>query len=266
MRKSTQYILNNIKHTPQIAIVLGSGFSDLYKSLENIIEIKYSDIPDFLQTTIPGHKGSMFFGQLMGKECVMLGGRFHYYEGHDPRDITEYINILYELGVQRLLLTNAAGGISSDLRPGDLMVIDDHINFAGVNPLIGANDDTIGPRFLDMSDAYNKEFRNLIHEAADSIGMLLKSGVYIMYSGPNFETPAEIKMFGLMGADAVGMSTVPETIAAHHCGIKVGAISCITNFAAGIGEGKLSHEDVLDVGKMTKEKFKTLIIKIVELI
>lgn len=266
MEKSTQYIIDRISNTPKIAIVLGSGLSDLTNVLENSIEIKYSEIPGFLQTSIEGHKGSMFFGKLKGKDCVILGGRFHFYEGHNPNEITGYIKILKELGVDKLLLTNAAGGINSDFRPGDLMVIHDHINFAGVNPLIGTNDDSLGPRFLDMSEAYNKEFRDVIHEAANNIGILLKSGVYIMYSGPNFETPAEIKMFSLMGADAVGMSTVPETLAAHHCGIKVGAISCITNLAAGISGEKLSHAEVLEAGQKVKDKFKTLILKIIELL
>lgn len=266
MNNSTQYIMNKTDMKPKIAIVLGSGLSDLTTVMQDSVEIDYNDIPGFLKTTVKGHHGKMYIGKLKEKQCIMLAGRFHFYEGHKSSDITGYVRMLKDLGVEKLLLTNAAGGINKDFIPGDLMVIEDHINFANVNPLIGPNDDNLGPRFFDMSDAYNKEIRNIIHEAADNCGILLKSGIYVMYTGPNFETPAEIKMFRIMGADAVGMSTVPEVIAANHCGIKVAAISCITNLAAGISKEKLSHEEVMETGKMVKDKFKTLILHILELL
>jgi purine-nucleoside phosphorylase len=266
MTSSTKYIMEQISIKPKIAIVLGSGLSELSSLMEDAVEIPYSQIPEFLHTTVAGHQGKMFFGKLLGKECVILAGRFHYYEGYKANEITGYIRVLKELGIEKLLLTNAAGGINKDFIPGDLMVIEDHINYANVNPLIGPNDDSIGPRFFDMSDAYSKEMRDIIHEAAANSGILIKSGVYVMFSGPNFETPAEIRMFSMMGADAVGMSTVPEVIAANHCGIKVAGISCITNLAAGISEQKLNHEEVIETGHRVKDKFKTLILNIMELL
>lgn len=266
MTNSTKYIMEKIDIKPKIAIVLGSGLSELSTAMEDAIEIPYSEIPGFLQTTVAGHQGKMYFGKLLGKECVILAGRFHYYEGYKASEITGYIKVLKEIGIEKLLLTNAAGGINRDFIPGDLMVIEDHINYANVNPLIGPNDDSFGPRFFDMSDAYSKEIRDIIHEAATNSGILIKSGVYIMYTGPNFETPAEIRMFAMMGADAVGMSTVPEVIAANHCGIKVAGISCITNLAAGISQEKLSHNEVMETGQRVKDKFKTLILNIIEML
>ena len=196
----------------------------------------------------------------------MLAGRFHFYEGHTAKEVASYVSVLKELGVEILILTNAAGGINDEFIPGDLMIVDDHINFANVNPMIGPNDDSLGPRFFDMSDAYSKRLRGIMHEAADSCGIFIKSGVYLMCTGPSFETPAEIRMFKTLGADAVGMSTVPEVIAANHCGMEVAAISCITNKAAGLSERKLSHEEVMETGKMVNEKFKALIKQIIELL
>ncbi len=233
---------------------------------QKLLEIDYSDIPGFLKTTIKGHMGKLYIGILNGKEVYMLSGRFHFYEGYSAKEIVSYITTLKELGVEKLILTNAAGGINKDFIPGDLMVVDDHINFANINPMIGENDDRIGPRFFDMSEAYSKYLREKIHEAADNCGILIKSGVYLMCTGPSFETPAEIRMFERMGADAVGMSTVPEVIAANHCGMEVAAISCITNKAAGLSENKLSHEEVVETGRKVNEKFKALISHIIELI
>ncbi len=260
------FIKSKTNLSPKIALVLGSGLSELTEVLTDAVSINYSEIPGFLKTTVPGHKGQLFIGKLNGREVYMLAGRFHFYEGHSAKEITSYVPLLKSLGVEKLLLTNAAGGINPDFLPGDLMVIDDHINFAGVNPMIGPNDDSLGPRFFDMSDAYSNKMRNIIHEAAESCGMLLQSGVYAMYSGPSFETPAEIRMLSVLGADAVGMSTVPEVIAANHCGIEVAGISCITNKAAGLSETKLSHEEVMETGQMVKDKFKTLVTHIVELL
>ena len=265
MNKSAEYIKSKSPLNPKIAIVLGSGLSELTETMEDTVMIDYSDIPNFLKTSVPGHKGQLFAGKLNGKEVYMLAGRFHFYEGHSAKEITSYIPVLKDLGVEKLLLTNAAGGINKDFVPGDLMVIDDHINFANVNPMIGPNDEAIGPRFFDMSEAYSPKLRNTIHEAANECGMLLQSGVYLMCTGPSFETPAEIRMFSMIGADAVGMSTVPEVIAANHCGLEVAAISCITNKAAGISETKLSHEEVMETGQKVKDKFKTLIMHIVKL-
>ncbi len=263
---SAEYIRSKSNLSPKIALVLGSGLSELTEVLTEAVALDYSDIPGFLNTSVKGHKGQLFIGKLNGKQVYVMAGRFHFYEGHSAKEITAYIPVLKALGVEKLLLTNAAGGINPDFIPGDLMVIDDHINFAGVNPMIGPNDDSLGPRFFDMSEAYSPNMRNLIHEAADSCGMLLQSGIYAMYSGPSFETPAEIRMLGILGADAVGMSTVPEVIAANHCGIEVAGISCITNKAAGLSENKLSHEEVMEAGLKVKDKFKTLVSHIVELL
>ena len=264
--KSAEYILGKTELRPKIAIVLGSGLNGLTEVLSDVCEISYNDIPSFLSTNVPGHKGALYIGRLSGKEVYMMAGRFHYYEGHSAKEITSYISVLKKLGVEKLLLTNAAGGINQDFIPGDLMVIDDHINFANVNPMIGENDNQLGPRFFDMSDAYSKNLRNTIHEAADSCGIMVKSGIYIMYRGPSFETPAEIRMFKMLGADAVGMSTVPEVIAANHCGMEVAAVSCITNKAAGLSDVKLSHDEVMETGRMAKDRFEALMIKTIELI
>jgi purine-nucleoside phosphorylase len=266
MNKSAEFIKSKISLSPDIAIVLGSGLSDLADALTESVEISYNDIPGFLKTSVTGHRGKLYIGNLNGKPVYMLAGRFHYYEGHTGKEITSYIPILKALGVSTLILTNAAGGINPDFIPGDLMVIDDHINYANVNPMIGPNDESLGPRFFDMSEAYSKRLRGIIHDAAASCGILLKSGIYIMYSGPSFETPAEIRMFGMMGADAVGMSTVPEVIAANHCGIEVAGISCITNKAAGLSDTKLSHQEVMETGKKVNEKFKALIMHIMEML
>lgn len=266
MNKSAEYINDKTNLRPKIAVVLGSGLSGLTKVLKECIEIPYEDIPGFLKTSVKGHNGTLYIGKIESKEIYILAGRFHYYEGHSAKEITSYISVLKELGVEKLILTNAAGGINKEFIIGDLMVVDDHINFANVNPLIGPNDDSLGPRFFDMSDAYSKNLRNLIHEAANKCGILLKSGVYIMYRGPNFETPAEIRMFSIMGADAVGMSTVPEVIAANHCGIEVAAISCITNKAAGMSDTKLNHEEVMLTGQMVGNKFKALLVCILDLL
>ncbi len=267
MHCSTEYILSKIENKPELAFVLGSGLGDIAKLYENPVTIPYDEIPGFVKTTVEGHEGKMMFGDLMGKPCVILSGRFHFYEGHAPKDIVQPIRTLKELGVKKLLLTNAAGGINFGYAPGDLMIIEDHINFAGVNPLIGPNDDNIGPRFFDMSDAYSKCMRKVIQDAADQTGTEIHSGVYAMYSGPSFETPAEIRMLRTIGTDAVGMSTVPEVIAANHCSLEVAAISCITNMAAGmIRDAKLNHEEVMETGRMVKDKMTKLILKIIELL
>jgi len=266
MNKSAKFIKDKSTLNPKIAIVLGSGLSSLTQALTESVEIDYNDIPGFLKTSVKGHSSKLYVGMLSTKEVYMLAGRFHYYEGHTAKEITSYVSVLKELGVDILILTNAAGGINEDFVPGDLMVIIDHINFANVNPMIGPNDDKLGPRFFDMSEAYSKRLRRIIHEAADNSGILIKSGIYIMYTGPSFETPAEIRMFGNMGADAVGMSTVPEVIAANHCGMEVAAISCITNKAAGLSDGRLSHEEVIETGKKVNEKFKALIMNIFKLL
>jgi len=266
MNESAEFIKNRVSIEPELAIVLGSGLGEISGLLENAVQIPYEDIPGFSTTTVPGHSGKMFAGLLKNKQCLILSGRFHYYEGYSLKEITQPIRTMKGLGIKKLLLTNAAGAVNENFKPGDLMVITDHINFAGMNPLIGKNDDSLGPRFFDMSNAYSKNFRALIHEAAGLAGIPLKDGVYAMFSGPSFETPAEIRMARTIGADAVGMSTVPEVIAANHCGIETAAISCITNMAAGILDAPITHQEVMEMGELVRDKFKSLILKIIDLI
>jgi purine-nucleoside phosphorylase len=215
-------------------------------------------------STVKGHAGQFVCGNLNGKNVIMMQGRFHYYEGNSMELLALPVYIMKNLGVNKLIVTNAAGGINKSFVPGDLMIINDHINLTFNNPLIGKNDEKIGPRFPDMSVSYDKELIILAKEisAAHEIGV--KEGVYLMMTGPNYETPAEIRMARILGGDAVGMSTVPEVIAARHCNIKVLGISCITNMAAGITDKPLNHAEVIKTSNMVKDKFKTFVINIVE--
>ncbi|TQQ85855.1 purine-nucleoside phosphorylase [Peptacetobacter hominis] len=263
IKKAAEYIKEKIDVTPEIGLILGSGLGVIADKVENPISIKYSDIPGFPESTVKGHAGELVAGKYMGKNVIVMKGRFHFYEGHSQRLIAMPVRVMKELGVETLIVTNAAGGVNRDFKAGNLMLIKDHINFSGSNPLIGENDDKIGPRFPDMSDAYNSEYRKTVKNIAERIGMDLKEGVYMFFSGPNYETPAEVKMAGIMGADAVGMSTVPEVITAVHCGIKVIGISCISNMAAGILDEKLNHEDVIEVTNRIKSDFINLVSEIV---
>jgi len=248
---------------PDIAIVLGSGLGGFAKSV-NGVQIPYSDIPGFKTSTVEGHKGSLLFGEISGKKIVVMQGRIHLYEGYSPFDITYPIKIFKKLGVKTLILTNAAGSLKKDMPPSSLMLIKDHINFTARNPLTGKNDDTLGQRFPDMSDIYTKELRNLVWECAKNLDIKLREGVYLMTTGPSYETPAEVKMFALMGADAVGMSTVPEAIVSNYTGMKTIGISLITNYAAGISDTKLDHNEVLDMGNIAAQKFTTLLYAVIE--
>jgi inosine/guanosine/xanthosine phosphorylase family protein len=231
---------------PRTALVLGSGLGPFADKVTNAHDVSYRDIPGFPVPTVVGHSGMLRIGQVSGCPLAVLQGRFHTYEGHPPQEIAVPIRILRRLGVERLFLTNAAGSLRAERPAGTLMVIEDHINFAGLNPLIGPNDEKVGPRFPDMSHAYDPELRARLHAAAKEAGVALTSGVYVFVSGPNFETPAEIRMFGKMGADAVGMSTVPETLAAVHCGMKVVGVSVVTNLAAGLSAVPLTHRETLE--------------------
>lgn len=244
---------------PEIGLVLGSGLGDLADSYAEI-SIPYSKIPGFAASTVEGHKGQLVFGNISGRKVVMMQGRNHYYEGYSMQEITYPIKVMKELGVKTVILTNAAGAINKSFRPGDLMVITDHINFMGTNPLIGPNDERFGPRFPDMSDIYNKNLVKIVDAAGRLLKLDLKHGVYFASSGPSYETPAEIKMARFMGADAAGMSTVPEAIVANYCGMNVIGISCISNFASGISTKKLSHDEVIETTNKVKTKFKELIL------
>ena len=253
------YIQEQTQLRPKIALVLGSGLGDYADTLEDAIKIPFSQIPNFPVPTIAGHQGAMVFGKKRGLEVVVLQGRIHYYEGLPQQEITLPIRVLAALGVTTLVLTNACGGVNLSFRPGDLMLISDHINFSGSCPLIGPNLDEFGPRFPDMSDLYTKSLRQTVKQAAKEAGIELQEGVYAMYPGPNYETPAEIRMFRTLGADTVGMSTVPEALVAGHCGMQVMGISCITNMAAGVLPVKLSHAEVIETADRVHDTFQKLI-------
>ncbi|MCK1249557.1 purine-nucleoside phosphorylase [Streptococcus uberis] len=241
---------------PEFGLILGSGLGELAEEIENAVVIDYADIPNWGQSTVVGHAGKLVYGELSGRKVLALQGRFHFYEGNSIEVVTFPVRVMKALGCQGLVVTNAAGGIGYG--PGTLMTITDHINFTGQNPLIGENLDDFGPRFPDMSDAYTAAYRQIANQVANRLGIKLEGGVYIGVTGPTYETPAEIRAFKTMGADAVGMSTVPEVIVAAHSGMKVLGISAITNFAAGF-QSELNHEEVVEVTQGIKENFKTLI-------
>ena len=253
------YIQEKTSLRPKIGLVLGSGLGDYADTLEDMVKIPFAQIPNFPVPTIAGHQGAMVFGRKRGQEVVVLQGRIHYYEGLPQQEITLPIRVLAALGVKTLVLTNACGGVNLSFSPGDLMLISDHINFSGASPLIGPNLDAFGPRFPDMSDLYTKSLRKAVKQAAEEAGIGLQEGVYAMYSGPNYETPAEIRMFRTLGADAVGMSTVPEALVAGHCGMQVMGVSCITNMAAGVLPVKLSHAEVIETADRVHDLFQKLI-------
>lgn len=257
--------LNNITQNfePEIAIILGSGLGDFADSFGGI-RVAYSDIPNFSVSNVIGHKSQLIFAEIFGKKVVMMQGRFHYYEGYSINQIVYPISVFKKLGVKKIIITNAAGGVNSAFNAGDLMLITDHINLMGTNPLIGKNCDDLGVRFPDMSNVYASELRELAQECACKLGITLQEGVYVANSGPNYETPAEVRMLQVIGADAVGMSTVPEAMFANYCGIKVLGISCITNLAAGLSDKKLSHDEVVETANIIKDKFKQLLSEILK--
>ena len=256
---AADYVVSRVPFRPAVALILGSGLGDYADTLEDSVRIPYSEIPNFPQPTVEGHCGAFVFGKKEGKEVVVAQGRVHYYEGLPMQEITLPVRVLAALGVKSLVLTNAAGGVNLSYKPGTLMLIADHINFSGVNPLIGPNLDKFGPRFPDMSDLYTKSLRDAIRENAAAGGIPLAEGVYLMCSGPNYETPAEIRAFRTLGADAVGMSTVPEALVAGHSGMQVVGVSCITNMAAGVLPVKLSHAEVMETAARVHDLFHKLV-------
>lgn len=245
------------------AIVLGSGLGDFAEEMEHVKEIAYEDLPGFPRPTVAGHAGKMLLGDLSGKKVLLLCGRFHSYEGHPMGDVILPVRVLKRLGVKNLILTNAAGGVNEGFHPGMLMLISDFINLSGKNPLTGPNLDAFGPRFPDMCGAYDEGLQALALACAERAGVELKAGVYCWMNGPSYETPAEIRMTRVLGADAVGMSTVPETIAARHCGMKVLGVSCITNMAAGILKQPIFHEEVVETSRRARGAFAALLKEIV---
>lgn len=253
------YLTDKLLENPRIGIILGSGLSGIAEGLENKKVFQYSEIPEFPVSTAPGHKGELIFGKLGKNEVVLMNGRFHYYEGYDMKTVTFPIRVMQLMGVEYLFITNAAGGLNPDFEIGVPMLIKDHINMIGDNPLIGTNIEEWGPRFPDMSDAYQIELRKLVLETAREIGEPLYEGIYVSVSGPNFETPAELKMFRHMGGDAIGMSSVPEALCAAHGGIKIVGLSAITDKAVGEDLQPLTAEEVLEVANKTGKKMSALI-------
>ena len=261
--ETVAYIQTRLPFTPEIGIILGSGLGDLASAVENPIFLDYGTIPHFPLSTAPGHKGRFVAGFLAHKPVICMQGRFHYYEGYTMEQVIYPVRVLKRLGVQTLILTNAAGGICQDFSVGDLMLIEDHINVMGTNPLIGRNDPSFGPRFCDMTYAYTPKLRALAEQTAAALNIPLQHGVYLACTGPSFETPAEIHAFRTLGADAVGMSTVPEVIAASHCQMNVLAISMITNMAAGVLDQPLSGDEVIEIGNLRSRDMQRLISEIV---
>ena len=243
----------------EVGLILGSGLSDSMTSLRVDHTLPYTDIPGFPTTTVPGHHGEWVSGDLHGKRVAVMRGRFHYYEGYDIADVVLPVRVMRRLGIKTLIVTNAAGGVNTSFTPGNLMLIRDTINYSGVNPLIGENLDAFGPRFPDMSRQFDPALCDVARACAKKQGLPLQEGVYMWFSGPSFETPAEIRMARTLGADAVGMSTVPEVIVARHAGMRVLGFSCITNMAAGILDQPLNHEEVLETGNRVRASFSELI-------
>lgn len=259
MELTVNYIREKIKDfVPEIGIILGSGLGDFADDFDSVV-IPYNEIPGFEKSQVQGHKGQLVFAEVNGKKVVMMQGRYHFYEGYSMQTVTYPIKVMKKLGVKILIITNAAGAVSGDFNPGDLMFITDHINFMGTNPLIGKNDDTLGTRFPDMSQIYSEELIEQAVEIAEELGINYQKGVYVATTGPSYETPAEIKMYRMLGGNAVGMSTAPEAIVANYCGLKVLGISCLTNYASGVSDCPLNHQEVIDTANMVKESFKNLL-------
>jgi len=263
MQATINYLDSKIKDfIPEIAIILGSGLGSFCDGLEGI-SIKYSDIPNFGHSSVEGHKGELLFTQIHNKNCIIMQGRFHFYEGN-PMDVLTYpIKVFKKMGVKTLIITNAAGAINPDFNVGDVMMISDHINFMGTNPLIGKNDETLGVRFPDMSDVYTKTLQKTAETCAQKLNIDLKKGIYLATTGPSYETKAEIKAYRLLGADVVGMSSVPEAIVASYLKMNVLGFSLITNHAAGVTDKKLSHNEVLEIGKTSGLKLGRLIKEVI---
>lgn len=264
MLEAQTYINEKLTDQPTIGLILGSGLGVLADEITDAVAIPYADIPHFPVSTVSGHKGQLVIGNLEGKTVIAMQGRFHFYEGYTMEQVTFPVLVMKELGITQLFVTNAAGGINEAFQPGDLMLIDDHINNMGENPLIGPNDDQIGDRFPDMSQAYDKELLFQAKESAKLLELNVQTGVYVGNTGPSYETGAEVRMLRILGGDAVGMSTVPEVIVANHAGLKVLGISCISNMAAGILDQPLDHQEVIETTSRVKKDFLTFVKEIIK--
>jgi purine-nucleoside phosphorylase len=257
--RAAEYLRRRVSEMPTIAIVLGSGLGGFTRSLHGSLTIAYREIPHWPASAVVGHAGNLVFGSISGRRVAVLSGRAHFYEGHPMSVVTFATRVMGRLGVRTLVLTNAAGGINLEFKPGSLMVIDDHINLIGTNPLVGPNDDRFGARFPDMTEVYSRRLRQAADEAAKARGVAVTHGVYVALHGPSYETPAEIRYLRGIGADAVGMSTVPEAIVGRHMGMEVLGISCITNAAAGVLPQPLAHDEVMEVARRVADKFSNLL-------
>ncbi|MGE7998476.1 purine-nucleoside phosphorylase [Lysinibacillus sp. NPDC093190] len=257
--ETRDFIMSQTDYRPTIGLILGSGLGALADEIVNPYKIPYSEIPHFAKSNAIGHANELIIGELMGQTVVAMKGRFHYYEGFTLDEVTFPVRVMKALGVENLIITNACGAINTSFSPGDLMLITDHINLVGTNPLIGPNNDELGTRFPDVSQVYNLDLRNIASTVAKEQNINLQEGVYAWWSGPAYETPAEIRMIRTLGADAVGMSTVPEAIVAIHGNMKVLGISCLTNMACGILDQPLSHDEVIEVAALVRDKFIKLV-------
>ena len=261
--KSADYVKSKIDFQPQIAIILGTALGKLAEDIVNPVEIPYEEIPNFLISTVKSHAGKLILGELCGKKVVCMSGRFHYYEGYDFEELTAPIRLFKLLGVKNVILTNAAGGINTGFKPGDLMLIKDHINLVGASPMRGPNDERIGRRFFDVCNMYDEELRKLAKGLAGDCTLRIQEGVYAFHTGPHFETPAEIRFLRMAGADACGMSTITEALTAAHCGLKTLAISLITKMAAGVLENRVDGEEVSRTAALSAEEFRKYLKSIV---
>lgn len=262
-QKSADFLLSRVKMRPRIAIVLGSCLGNFADFLQHSVSIDYSEIPNFLLSTVASHAGKLIFGQLEGKDVVCMSGRFHYYEGYDFEQLVIPVRVLKCMGVETIVLTNAAGGINERFQAGDIMLIRDHLKLMGASPLRGPNVDELGPRFFDVSDMYTKALQQIARSAAQECDISLQEGIYVYAPGPQFETPAEIRAYRMLGADAVGMSTVTEALTAAHCGMKVLGLSLITNMAAGVLEAPLTTQEVAQTARASAHTFSRLMCSIV---
>ncbi|KOO51603.1 purine-nucleoside phosphorylase [Viridibacillus arvi] len=262
--ETRDFIMNKTDYRPTIGLILGSGLGTLADEIENPFKIPYSEIPNFAKSGAIGHANELVIGELKGKTVVAMKGRFHYYEGFTLDEVTFPVRVMKALGVEELIITNACGAVNTSFNPEDLMLITDHINLVSTNPLIGPNNDELGTRFPDVSEVYNRNLRNIASKVATEQNISLQEGVYAWWSGPAYETPAEIRMIRTLGADAVGMSTVPEAIVAIHGNMKVLGISCLTNMACGILDQPLNHDEVIEVASRVRTQFVDLIKGVLE--
>lgn len=258
-RSAARFVQSKTRLRPRVGLVLGSGLGAFADELASAVRIPYQRIPHFPRPSAVGHAGTLVLGKVEDTPVAVMQGRVHLYEGHSPREVVFPMRVFGLMGIRAVILTNAAGGLNRAYRPGSLVVLRDHINLQGMNPLLGPNDERLGPRFLDLTDVYHKPYRELALQQARALEIDVHEGVYAALSGPTYETPAEIRFLGTIGADLAGMSTVPEAIAARHMNLRVLAISCVTNMAAGMLDQKLSHEEVMETGKRVQGQFVALL-------